>query len=234
MKKLLWSFAIIMLTAGCFGNKADNSDKTNNQNNDNGNTVDTKGLNAEYKELVAEMDAAIEKGYEYKHLFQNFKRSGSYIHVGEPGSVIFSVGNDDDKHFQVMKSADYMAINEMQITDMLKTNHDTLKKQLLAYSTNGTYNFNANDWKVNDITMEDSNGATIITVTTVLTSMSNSTPHVETYTISDGLIEKYELVSAANNGQPQIWNFEFLSKGPIDSAAIKAIYDDVKENADRF
>ncbi|WP_143033186.1 hypothetical protein [Tindallia californiensis] len=199
-------------------------------------TLETTALLPAYKSLVDEILAAIEAGYQYDSGFAPITRQGKYVLAGDPSAddfiTSFTIGIVNEKNYQVIKTEGELTdIHENDMLgaglDLMGTHLQNLLHQLQAHSSGSPYEENEfHHWDILDVDLQTSGNTTTVTVTKELPDSSQD-PSIETYTLSDGLLDAFSLSTPyINQGELQETTYTYQSKGPVDGAFLSSLYEE--------
>ncbi|SFH82889.1 hypothetical protein SAMN05192551_103191 [Tindallia magadiensis] len=248
-KKLIILVVLLLLLPGCGGSSQASSDSegetaTQSQETQEAkdsekeatSTIESTTLLPAYQSLADEIFAAIETGYQYESFFIPVTRQGNYVMSGDPDAddfiTSFTIGIVNDKNYQVIKTeGEITDIHENDMfgagLDLMGTHIQNLLRQLQAHSSGSPYEENEfHHWDILDVDLQSSGNTTTVTITKELPDSSQD-PSVETYTLSDGLLDVYSLTSPyVNQGELQETTYSYQSKGPVDGAFLSSLYEE--------
>ena len=249
-KKLIMLVILLLLLPGCGGSSSSSgSDSGTDATAESQDTQETQASEKQptstagatallpaYQSLADEIFAAIESGYQYESFFIPVTRQGDYVMSGDPDAddfiTSFTIGIVNDKNYQVIKTeGEITDIHENDMfgagLDLMGTYIQNLLHQLQAHSSGSPYEENEfHHWDILDVDLQTSGSTTTVTITKELPDSSQD-PSVETYTLSDGLLDVYTLTSPyVNQGELQEWTYTYQSKGPVDGAYLASLYEE--------
>ena len=194
------------------------------------NNTASSSLKPEYKELVDEIYAAIERGYHYQSVW----RKGDYAIALEridDYAIAIDGGNIQNMTFVVEKrgenmymahifNGEYFSVVDYDRCDDMGEELFTLIQRLEAHSSLSTYEKWGQVWDVTEVKLEKNQDTTIVIV-----DIASATENQRTvYHITDGLIEEIDW-----NDSGSFYSYNIISGGPIDGDFIVKYYDETKE-----
>lgn len=253
LKKLMFIVVGFLFLTACGGNASEVENDTKNQLDQESQTTEnststesSQSLSSEYQALANDILAAVEKGYHYQGEgmwggLDSITRQGQYVMSGDPDAegfmVTYNIGLMGEKNYHVnMVEGEVSEIydNEMPDAglDLAGKYLQYLMGMLEAHSSGSLYEDSASaQWEVLDVTMNQEGGSTEVTVKTQLPN-SKQDPTVETFIIVDGLLEGLSISTPyMNSGQASETTYTYLSRGPVDGNALRALYEKTEADA---